>query len=341
MSFNWRVWRWDRPRVLAVASAATLVAGAGAGLVIAQPASQRHRAVTSVPSTTFGPSGWPAFADPSTTDTTDTTIAEPIETEPSVPATPSPPPATPVLTSNSTAPVIYRLRLSAPVVFVTIDDGWVRDPRIISFLRQSGWPVSVFLIERAALKDPNYFRQLSAAGATIEDHTYDHPYLTSLGADRQTYEVCRPEADYGGLLGHTPTLLRPPYGAWNPTTQNVAHSCGLAAVVEWSATMSAGRLAVAGPRLRGGDIILLHFTSTLYNDLVDLRSILASGGFAVGRLESYLSAPATTPDTAAAPTTSTAPATSTASTAPTSSTVPANSTTTITTIPPATAPPSG
>jgi peptidoglycan/xylan/chitin deacetylase (PgdA/CDA1 family) len=311
MGFKGRLSRLARPRVLSAAAAAAAVAVAVATVVFAQPGSQRRGALTVDPSTTTAPSAMPSWADPSTTDTT---FAEPADTEPLVAPTTGAPEPTPILISNSiAAPVFYRLHLSSPVVFVTIDDGWVQDPRVITFLRQSGWPVTVFLIERAALKNPSYFRQLSAAGATIEDHTYDHPYLTSLSAGGQSSEICRPAHDYAGLVGNTPTLLRPPYGAWNPTTQSVAHACGLAAVVEWSATMSAGHLAVAGPRLRGGDIILLHFTSTLYSDLVALRGILAADHLSVGRLESYLisaTSPSASGPSAAGPTTTSSTTTS-------------------------------
>lgn len=337
MSFMGRFSRLARPRVATAIAGAAAAAILLAALVVAVPGSPRRKAVTVAPSTTTPT--LPFFVGPSTTTPP---LAQPTDTEPSVPATPTAPAATPLLTSNAAAaPVFYRLHLSSPVVFVTIDDGWVRDPRVIGFLGQTGWPISIFLIERAAAGDPNYFRQMSAAGATIEDHTYDHPYLTSLGPDRQTYEVCRPVHDYAGLLGHTPTLLRPPYGAWNPTTQKVAHGCGLGAVVEWSATMSAGRLAVAGQRLRGGDIILLHFTPTLYSDLVTLRSILAADGLSVGRLESYLSSETSGGSTVeAVPTSATSQMTTT-------SVVPANpnpapsstTTTTPTTAPPGSTPP--
>ena len=288
--------RSGRSKVVVSLAAASVIAVTVTGVVLSQQGGQRRRATVIAPNTTSPPETVPLFIEPLPTEitsTTATTVAAPADTEPSVPATPTPPTATPVLAANGpAAPVFYRLRISAPVVFVTIDDGWVRDARIVDFIRQSGWPISIFLIERAASGDPNYFRQLSAAGATIEDHTFDHPYLTSLGADRQTYEICRPEHDYVGMFGRAPTLVRPPYGAWNPTTEKVAHSCGLGAVVEWSATMSAGRLAISGsPRLRGGDIILLHFNANLYNDLVTLRKTLVTSGLAVGKLESYLSAP--------------------------------------------------
>jgi hypothetical protein len=235
------------------------------------------------------------------------------------------------MATGPSPPVFYRMPTAQPVIFVTIDDGWVRDPRVIDFVRQAAWPISMFLVERAVLADPGYFRALEAAGATAEDHTYDHPRLTSLGLARQRQEVCRPVGDDPGLLGVAPTLLRPPYGAWNQATRRAAGSCGLRAVVEWSATMSDGLLQVVGGRLRGGDIVLLHFRPHLYDDLVGLRGIVAAAGLAVARLEDYLGPPSSAPQ-APRPTTTvgpptTGPTSTTTTPAPTST----NSTTTTST----------
>ena len=298
-----------------------LLASAGIiGAIVAQPGGQRGVLPESgtAPAPSVSSTSSPSLAlGPSTT----TPI---IPVEPWVPATPSPPSPTPILTANgSSDPVFYRLHIPGPVVFVTIDDGWVRDPRVIDFLHQTGWPISIFLIERAAMGAPAYFHQLQSAGATIEDHTFDHPFLNTLGADRQSSEICRPVHDYPGMFGHAPTLLRPPYGAWNPTTARVARSCGLSAVVEWSATYFQGRLAISGgTHLRSGDVILLHFDAPLYDDLVKLRQILASQGLSVGRLESYISGP---PPNGTSPTVTLPPASTTsipgsATTAPTPTT---------------------
>jgi hypothetical protein len=127
MSFKWRGWRVSRPRVLAGAAVTAAVAIALAGLVFSQARSAGRRQVATAPTTTALPA-LPLLVEPSTTATT---IADPSGTEPPIPATPTPPPGVPVLTSNSIfAPIFYRLHLSVPVVFVTIDDGWVRDPRV-------------------------------------------------------------------------------------------------------------------------------------------------------------------------------------------------------------------
>ena len=255
-------------------------------------------------------------------------VSGPGNTEPPLPPAPEPTPLAPV--QGPSAPVLYRIPTSAPVVFVTIDDGWVRDPRVVTFLNGTHWPVSLFLIERAALADLGYFRALQSAGAAIEDHTVDHPRLPQLPYAAQVQEICRPAQDYQTLFGTAPTLFRPPYGALNGLTRQAARACGETAVMEWTATLSGGHLEVVGGSLLRGDIILLHFRPTLYGDLLLLQRILASDHLTVARLEDYLPPPAlAAPPGSSGPTGPSQPTSS--SPRPSTTTAPAPTTTTTTT----------
>jgi peptidoglycan/xylan/chitin deacetylase (PgdA/CDA1 family) len=187
------------------------------------------------------------------------------------------------------APVYYRVPTSQPVVFLTIDDGWVRDPRLPALLTTLHVPVTIFLIRQAAAADVGYFRALQAAGATIEDHTLTHPFLTRLSAGAQSAQICGGADALAAWYGSRPTLVRPPYGAFNSSTQMAAGGCGLKAVVQWSASMYHGVLTVPGNRLHPGDIVILHFNDRLVSDLQQVVTMAAQLGLAVGRLESYLS----------------------------------------------------
>jgi len=186
------------------------------------------------------------------------------------------------------APVFYRVPTSQPVVFVTIDDGWVRDPRVVQLLRVTRIPTTLFLIDRAAREAPGYFGSLRAAGATVEDHTVDHPRLPTMAYGAQQREICQAARDLGAEFGTLPKLLRPPDGLFNASTQQAAKACGMVAMVEWTATMNDGRLSVAGGRLRPGDVVLLHFRSDLYTNLQILLQRVSAAGLTVGRLESYV-----------------------------------------------------
>jgi peptidoglycan/xylan/chitin deacetylase (PgdA/CDA1 family) len=187
------------------------------------------------------------------------------------------------------ARVQYVVRTNDAVVFVTIDDGFVRDRRVIAFIRAHHWPISAFVIDRLAVRAPSYFRQLMAAGATLNDHTYTHPDLPTRDYATQQNEICHATEDFPRLFGVKPRLFRPPYGAYDDATRRAAEACGFSTLVEWTGTMNNGvlQLAVKGP-LRHGDVLLLHFTPTLYSDLQKLAARISAAHLTVARLENYI-----------------------------------------------------
>jgi peptidoglycan/xylan/chitin deacetylase (PgdA/CDA1 family) len=175
------------------------------------------------------------------------------------------------------------------VVFVTIDDGFFRDPRVIAFIAAHRWPVSAFVIDRVAQTAPAWVKALLGAGATLEDHTYSHPQLPTVSYAEQQAQICRPTIDYPRLFAVHPMLFRPPYGSYDDATRRAATACGFGTVIEWTATLFNGVLKIAFRRpVRAGDIILMHFVHSLYHDLQLLAAILAHGNLHVGRLETYV-----------------------------------------------------
>lgn len=187
------------------------------------------------------------------------------------------------------APVAYRVNTTRRVVFITIDDGWIRDPAFPTKLARADVPTSLFLIAQAAKQDYGYFKELQHQGAIIEDHSVDHPVCTRLSYAEQRQEICDTAATYRRVFGRRPTLFRPPYGEFNTATQRAAEACGMHAVVHWDVTVNGGRLAYAiGDRLRPGDIILMHFTSHVRRDFAAALAAARAHHLKIGRLENYL-----------------------------------------------------
>lgn len=216
---------------------------------------------------------------PTTAPTTTTTV-DPLF----APTTPPPRPPGP-------APVINAVVTTDPVVFVTIDDGNVRDDAVIDWLRLKRMPVTAFPTQNIANADPAYFQRLQAAdGAFIQTHSISHPNLKKVSAAEQRRQICEPADRFTTLFGVRPRLFRPPYGGYNATTLQIATECRYDAVVHWRASMNNGRLAVAQGDLRAGDIVLMHFRSDLLQNLTALEGILAARGLRVARLEDYVPA---------------------------------------------------
>ena len=257
-----------------VAALVVVVAGI---VVFADEAGDPERAI---PASTIPASTIPTTTSTSTTTTT-TTLAP-------ITAAPTQPPATVPIGSGSAAPVVSRVETSDRVVFFTIDDGYTRDPGVIEFLRDRNIPVTLFPVPGLVRQDPAYFEAIHALGASVQDHTVNHPTLRGLSYAAQRTEICGPLDDFAARFGRRPWLLRPPGGSYDVNTTLAARSCGIRAVVTWRATMNDGVLRTQGGPLRPGDIILMHFRPDLRTNLEVALAAAAAVGLHPGALEAYI-----------------------------------------------------
>jgi peptidoglycan/xylan/chitin deacetylase (PgdA/CDA1 family) len=203
----------------------------------------------------------------------------------------APGPERPV-TPPTTVQVIRRINTARNVVFITMDDGLVRDPVGLAIIRAAKVPVTLFPIGPEARIGAGYWRQWIAAGAAVEDHTIHHPDMDKLSLAAQTREICDAAAVITSLFGRRPLLFRPPYGNYNSNTVRAAQNCGMRYIVLWHEAVNNGTVQFQGPtRLEPGDIILMHFRKTLAEDLNAALVRAKTDGMAVGRLEDYLGVP--------------------------------------------------
>ncbi|MDI3405535.1 polysaccharide deacetylase family protein [Streptomyces cavernicola] len=193
-------------------------------------------------------------------------------------------------------PVVDRVPTDDKVVFLTFDDGAERDPQFVRMVRELKLPVSMFLTDRVVGPGYAHFGELRSVGATVQNHTLDHPYLPGLSYEGQRWEICGQQDKLKQRFGIEPRLFRPPYGEYNDDTLRAAADCGISAVVLWRASMQAKDLRYAAEgRLRPGDIILAHFRgpaelggATLTEATARMLRSIQAQGYTVARLEDYL-----------------------------------------------------
>ena len=201
-----------------------------------------------------------------------------------------PPTVVPELSSeDGLAPQVRRIDTTDRVIFITIDDGQVRDPAVLDHLLQLGLPFTSFLTEPLAEADPQFWKGTQSAWGMIETHTINHPDLRKADASTQRREICEPADTFEQLFGRRPTLFRPPYGNSNDAVRRVAADCGYDAVVLWTGSTNNGKLTMQEVELKPGDIILMHYRDTLRADLDDVLARARAEGFTIGRLQDYLS----------------------------------------------------
>ncbi len=212
--------------------------------------------------------------------------------------------------SDGLPPVISSIPTRRKVVFLTIDDGWEQDPGFLAQVRDRRIPITAFVtrdaVEARGAADPtaqggrflgagkwNYVRALRDAGVKIENHTLTHPNMPTLGYEAQRAEICGSSTVIRRQVGSPPTLFRPPFGNQNSLTRRAAKSCGIDALLLWTATVQpGGKIAYQVPdkKLRPGDVLLLHFRPNLSRDFRILVNKIRRRGFELGNLDAYLRA---------------------------------------------------
>ncbi|MEZ3177460.1 polysaccharide deacetylase family protein [Streptomyces pimonensis] len=205
------------------------------------------------------------------------------------------PGAGPAPGTGALPPVVDRVPTRDRVVFLTYDDGAERDPRFVDLVRERRLPVSLFLTDSVVGPGYAHFARLRSVGASLQNHTLDHPALRGLPYAGQRAEICGQQRKLASRFGVRPRLFRPPYGAYDTTTLRAAADCGIAAVVLWRVTLEPdGHLTYAdGPRhLSPGDIIAVPSGEAPALSLAErttrVLDELAERGLRVGRLEDHV-----------------------------------------------------
>jgi peptidoglycan/xylan/chitin deacetylase (PgdA/CDA1 family) len=123
---------------------------------------------------------------------------------------------------------VGRVDTKEPVVALTFDACATQiqpnafDRRVFDIIKREQIPVTVFVSGRWIEFHPDIAREL-AADVTIElgNHSYSHPLLTTVPADRLADEIGRTE-DLISQLGRHSVAFRPPAGLWDERTLRVA-----------------------------------------------------------------------------------------------------------------------
>lgn len=184
-----------------------------------------------------------------------------------------------------------RVDTTDPVVFLTMDDGFVRDPAVPQLLADHHAPVTLFLIGGSLAADPEYFRSILALGGSLNSHTLRHAYLPNMDEAAQQAEICGMRDQITQTFGSAGWFFRPPRGEYTDATFPAARSCGIRALIMWRVTVSDGVINTWGDApIHAGDIILVHFVKSTVDSLNVLFAELDRLGLTVARLEDYLPA---------------------------------------------------
>ncbi|MFT4211304.1 MAG: polysaccharide deacetylase family protein [Microbacterium sp.] len=168
-----------------------------------------------------------------------------------------------------------------PCVAMTYDDGpsdWT--PQILDAVAAHHAAVTFFAMGQKAATYATTMQRALAEGNLVENHTWDHPHLTTLTAAEVTAQIQDTTAAITAATGTAPTVFRPPYGQYDST---VLAAAGMAAItwdvdsLDWTglADDALTERVVDGPS--PGSIVLQHdiqqntirTVSAVYDGLAD------------------------------------------------------------------------
>ena len=153
----------------------------------------------------------------------------------------------------------------ANCVAITYDDGpGAETNRLLDKLKAKNAHASFMVIAPSAEQHPELLKRMKAEGHTIGNHTKSHRQLNTLPYDQVSQEIDAGNAAIKKATGQSTRWVRPPYGATNPTVDQVTRDKGVSQAlwdvdtVDWKDRNSEHVCSSAVQGARAGSIVLMH-----------------------------------------------------------------------------------
>lgn len=146
-------------------------------------------------------------------------------------------------------------------ISLTFDDGPNPEttPRLLDILKEKGVKATFFMLGQNVIKHESLVKRVADEGHEVASHSYSHPQLTGVDAQRVKDEVQNTDKAIFHAIGKIPTDFRPPYGAVNT---EVAAIIGKP-IIQWSVDSQDWQS-------HNAQAIIKRIDDTAYNDTIVL-----------------------------------------------------------------------
>ena len=167
------------------------------------------------------------------------------------------------------APMSYHVRITKRIlegkklVALTFDDGpsSATTPALLDLLYQEDVPATFFMLGNMARNNPDLVRRVESEGHVVASHTMYHQNLIRISASAAQSDINEAKEVFEDILGHGPSLTRPPYGNFNSTVRS---SVGTPMILwsvdtlDWKNQSTEPIIQTALSQVQDGAIILMH-----------------------------------------------------------------------------------
>lgn len=192
----------------------------------------------------------------------------------------------------------YNKGTDGKYIALTFDDGPAGETtRILDILREQNVQAAFFTIGERADAQPEVVSRWYHEGHLIGNHSYKHGFnFDWLPAKKMATEINATNDVIEKITGYRPKHFRPPYGVTNPNLARAIKLTGMYSIgwnvrsFDTKAKDKAVLLNRILTRLKGGDIILLHDSMPITEEiLTDLITRAREMGFTFARVDKLLS----------------------------------------------------
>lgn len=159
--------------------------------------------------------------------------------------------------------VSERILKGKKLVALTFDDGPsnLTTPKLLDVLHEKDAPSTFFVIGNMARSNPDIVKRAKKEGHLIASHTMYHQNLIRVSKEAVMSDIGEANTVFNSIVGHNPTLTRPPYGNVNDIVRVYAATPLIlwsVDTLDWKSKNPEAILAETKNQVHDGAIILMH-----------------------------------------------------------------------------------
>ncbi len=155
------------------------------------------------------------------------TPASPAAPIPKAPATVTSSTPTPAAGTPASSAINYSaVHVDGPYIAMTFDDGPSEKltPELLDILKAHHLHVTFFVIGQNVERAPEILQRAVREGHEIGNHSWSHPAFGKMSDAAVRREIQKADDAIRAAIGHSPVLLRPPYGSITARQKQWIHS---------------------------------------------------------------------------------------------------------------------
>ncbi|SDC11755.1 Peptidoglycan/xylan/chitin deacetylase, PgdA/CDA1 family, partial [Raineyella antarctica] len=184
-------------------------------------------------------------------------------------------------------------------VALTFDDGpGPYTSRLLDTLDAQNVQSTFFVVGQNVGNYPSTEQRAFRNGNEVMNHSWSHPDLTTLSYSSIVSQLSSTSNVIQSTVGKRPSLMRPPYGAYNSTVTSISRDQGMAVItwsvdtLDWKYRDSAYVRNAAVANTTSGSIVLMHdIHPTTVDAVPGIISDLKARGYVLVTVTDLLGAP--------------------------------------------------